>query len=71
MKNIKGIAIATDGNLKRIAVTYDEIDETTGKIVNSNVKANRVVTDGIVLESIATIEGFVQEIIDAEQERTA
>lgn len=66
MKNIKGIAIATDGNLKRMAITYDVIDETTGKVTASNVKANRVVTDAEVLGEIAKIEKLAQTVIDAE-----
>lgn len=66
MKNIKGIAVATDGSLKRMAITYDVIDETTGKVTSSNVKANRVVTDAEVLSEITKIEEFAQMIIDAE-----
>lgn len=66
MKNIKGIAVATDGSLKRMAITYDVIDETTGKVTASNVKANRVVTDAAVLGEIAKIEEFAQTVIEAE-----
>jgi hypothetical protein len=66
MKNIKGLAVATDGSLKRMAITYDEIDETTGKVINSNVKANRVVTDESVLDAIKLVEQLAQTIIDAE-----
>ena len=66
MKNIKGLAIATDGNLKRIAITYDEIDETTGKVANANVKANRVIVDESALEHISSLEKFAQSIIEAE-----
>jgi hypothetical protein len=66
MKNIKGIAVATDGGLKRMAITYDVIDEETGKVTSSNVKANRVVTDDEVLGEIAKIEQFARSIIDAE-----
>lgn len=66
MRNIKGLAVATDGGLKRIAVTYDEIDEKTGKVVNANVKTNRVVADATVLEYIGKIEQFAQSVIDAE-----
>lgn len=66
MKNIKGIAVATDGSLKRIAITFDEIDETTNKVAKPNAKANRVVTDATILASIASIEAFAQGIIDAE-----
>lgn len=36
MKNIKGFAVASDGNMKRIAITFDEISDT-GKVINSNV----------------------------------
>ena len=66
MKNIKSIAIASDGNLKRLAITYDEIDAETGKVVNQNVKVNRVVTDTDVLADIVEIETFAQQIIDSE-----
>lgn len=62
MLNIKGLAIATDGNFKRMAVTYDEIDNT-GKVVNSNVKINRVITDESVLDAVAIIENYALSII--------
>lgn len=65
MKNIKGFAVGTDGNMKRIAITYDEIDDS-GKVVNSNVKVNRVVTDSDTLNAIDTIEKYVQTIVDAQ-----
>lgn len=65
MTNIKGMAIATDGSFKRIAITYDEIDGT-GKIVNSNAKINRVVTDDTVLEAISVIENYAKTVIEAE-----
>ena len=66
MKNIKGIAVATDGSLKRMAITYDVIDEATGKVIEPNVKTNRVVTDADVLAEIAKIEQFAQSIVEAE-----
>ncbi len=65
MKNIKGFAVGTDGNMKRIAITYDEIDDS-GKVVNSNVKVNRVVTDSDTLNAIDTIEKYAQTIVDAQ-----
>ncbi len=65
MKNIKGFAVGTDGNMKRIAITYDEIDDS-GKVVNSNVKVNRVVTDSDTLNAIDTIEKYAQTIADAQ-----
>lgn len=65
MNNIKGFAVATDGNMKRIAITYDVVDES-GKVINPNVRVNRVVTDKDVLNGIAQIESYAQEIVDAE-----
>ena len=62
MKNLKGFAIASDGNMKRIAITYDEIDET-GKVTNSNVKINRLITDENILSSVTVIENYVSSII--------
>lgn len=66
MKNIKGLAVATDGNLKRMAITYDEIEESSGKVVNSNVKMNRVITDETVLASIKVVEEYAYSILATE-----
>lgn len=65
MKNIKGFAIASDGNMKRIAITYDEIDDA-GKVINSNIKVNRLVTDEKSLDAIVTLENYIQSIINEE-----
>ena len=63
MNNVKGYAVATDGAMKRIAITYDVIDETTGKVTNSNVKINRIVTDELALEYIAYLDNYCKEVI--------
>jgi hypothetical protein len=63
MKNIKGFAVASDGNMKRIAITYDELDDS-GKVINSNVKVNRLITDSDAISAITTIESYVQTVID-------
>ena len=63
MKNSKGVAMAQDGNLKRIAVTYDEINDQ-GKVINPNVKVNRVITDAEVLASVDAVFDFAEEIIE-------
>lgn len=65
MKNIKGFAVGTDGNMKRIAITYDEIDDS-GKVIRQNVKVNRVVTDKESLTAIGTIETYIQFIVDTQ-----
>lgn len=64
MNNLKGYAIANDGNMKRIAITYDVIDDETGKPVGLNKKVNQFVTDSEVLELIKQIDNYAQGIID-------
>ncbi len=63
MKNIKGFAVASDGNMKRIAVTYDEIDDA-GKVINANVKVNRLITDAESLSAVSKLEEYGQTVID-------
>ena len=63
MKNIKGFAVGTDGTMKRIAITYDEIDES-GKVINANVKVNRIVTDNEALQAIDTVLSYAQSLIE-------
>lgn len=65
MKNVKVFAVASDGSMKRIAITYDAIDDS-GKITNPNVKVNRIVSDSGVLAAISKIEEFAQAIIESE-----
>ena len=62
MINIKGIAIAQDGAMQRMAVTYDKIDDN-GKIINPNVRFNRVITDGNILGAVAQLEDFAGKLI--------
>lgn len=63
MTNIKGFAIGTDGNMKRIAVTYDVVAED-GKVTNANARVNRVVTDAEVLAAIETITDYAESIVE-------
>lgn len=62
MINIKAIATATDGSVKRMAITYDVINDD-GKITSSNAKLNRVVIDQTALKAIDTLEQLAQESI--------
>lgn len=63
MKNIKGFAVANDGAMKRIAVTYDEINDN-GEIINANVKMNRIVTDDKTLKALETVQKFAETIVE-------
>ena len=63
MINIKGFAIAQDGAMKRIAVTYDQID-SNGKVVNPNARINRVITASDVLAAVTLLENYAGKIAD-------
>jgi len=63
MKNIKGFAVASDGAMKRIAVTYDEINDK-GEVINANVKMNRIVTDEKTLKAIEAVQKFAESIVE-------
>lgn len=65
MKNIKGIAFANDGNMRRLAITYDEVN-SDGKVTNPNVKVNRVVTDEECFKALTTVEAYAQSIVNEE-----
>ena len=67
MKNIKGIAVVTDGSLKRMAVTFDVV-EGDGTISRTNQRINRVVTDPDVLEAVKSCEAYAQKIIDEQEQ---
>lgn len=66
MKNLKGIAVVTDGNTKRIAITYDVINDK-GEATSVNKRINRIVTDSEVLNSILVVESYAQTIIDSQE----
>lgn len=65
MINIKGYAIAQDGAVKRMAITYDEINNE-GKVINPNARVNRVVVDDNALSAIATLDAYAKSIIENE-----
>lgn len=62
MINIKAIATASDGSVKRMAITYDVINDE-GKVTSANAKLNRVVIDQSALKAIDTLEQLAQESI--------
>lgn len=63
MNNVKGYAIANDGSMKRIAITYDVINES-GKPVKVNAKTNNFIVDEEVLNALAIVESYAQGIVD-------
>lgn len=63
MKNIKGFAIANDGDMKRIAITYDEITDK-GNVENANVKANRIITDEAIIAAVEIITEYAKNVVE-------
>ena len=63
MNNVKGYAIANDGSMKRVAITYDVIDEN-GKPVKVKAKTNNFIVDEDVLNALAIVENYAQGIVD-------
>ena len=66
MKNVKGIAVVTDGSLKRIAVTFDVVEDN-GTISKINQRINRVFTDSAVIDNISALEQYAQTIVDSQE----
>lgn len=63
MKNIKGFAVSTDGTMKRLAVTYDAIDDE-GKVTKANVRVNRLITDDNALAAVDELLSYAQSLIE-------
>ena len=63
MNNIKGFAVSTDGTMKRIAITYDVIDNE-GKVVKPNVRVNRLITDENALNAVDELLTYAQTLIE-------
>lgn len=63
MNNIKGYAIANDGSMKRIAITYDVIDEF-GKPVKMNAKTSNFITDYEVLNAVSVLEQYALSVVN-------
>lgn len=64
MKNIKGLAMVSDGNLKRMAITYDVIGDD-GTITITNRRINKIVVEPDAIEAINKLETYAQSIVDS------
>lgn len=63
MVNIKNLTISQDGDLKKISVMWDVLDEN-GRIVGTNKRATRAATEESVIEAIETIKIYAENIIE-------
>ncbi len=64
MNNVKGYAIANDGNMKRIAITYDAVGDD-GKPVKVNAKTSNFVLDESVLSAISVLDNYALSVVDS------
>lgn len=63
MVNIKNLTISQDGDLKKISVMWDVLDEN-GRIVGTNKRATRAATEESLIEAIETIKIYAENIIE-------
>lgn len=63
MKNLKSMTVTTDGSVKRISITYDVIDEN-GKVIGSNKRLNRAITELTALKTIAGVEEIAASLME-------
>jgi len=63
MKNIQNISLHNDGQMQRISITWDEIDDE-GKTTATNKRITRAVVDEEVKSAIDTIMNHASNIIE-------
>lgn len=63
MVNVKNINISQDGGIKKISVMWDELTEN-GRILGTNNRMTRAVTDQSILDAIEIIENYAKTAIE-------
>lgn len=65
MINLQNVSITTDGQHKRLNISWDIIDDN-GKIISSNNRISRIVIDEEALSVIDDLEVIATGIIEQE-----
>lgn len=65
MINIRSIDLSNEGQVERIAATYDKINDA-GEIVAMNKRISRVITDEAIKAKHADLLAYVQKLIEEE-----
>lgn len=65
MKIVTSITTFNDAVGVRMSVSYSEIDETTGKIISDNKRADRIVLDSGAKATIQDLNDYAQDFIDS------
>lgn len=66
MKTVTSVTVWNDAVGTRMSVTYSEIDESTGKILSDNKRADRIVTDSDTKSVISSLAAYAQNFVDGE-----
>lgn len=65
IKIVTSATVFRDSLGMRLSYTYSEVDENTGKIVNDNVRGNRMITDSAVVTEADDIIAYAQQSLEA------
>ena len=63
MKKVTAFSVHRTGTGEQAAFTYSEINESTGKIIAQNKRAEVVILEDEILTAVATIYNFLQHKI--------
>lgn len=67
MRNIvSSLATVNANGAQRLSITYTKVDDS-GRIVEDNIRTNRIVLDEDALAHINALIAFAQEVVDGEK----
>ena len=58
------VTVWNDAVGKRISISFSEVDETTGKIISDNKRADKVVTDKAIKDLIDSLLDYAQTVVE-------
>lgn len=61
MKQLSSFMVLNVNGGDRVSYTYDEIDDKTGEVVNSNVKESFFVVDSNLRNQIEAVRDYIRE----------
>lgn len=65
IKIVTSATVFRDSLGMRLSYTYSEVDEVSGKIINDNVRGNRMITDASVVTEADDILAYAQSSVEA------
>lgn len=66
MKVVTSYTIFNDAVGIRMSVSFSEVDETTGRVINDNNRIDRVITDNQMKSVANSLKEYAQEFVDEE-----